>query len=194
MRLLFIFWGALCCANGPSFAQTDPAGTVTSPPSAGGMTVGILQPGSKGIGPAGIPLGSTGLQIRGESPVLLSFGGMFATGNVPAGQSGIYLGSRELSNPGLTRVPPTASTANCAKLAGSGIAASAAAGTLPPRLFDGPARKLSNSNSSGCTRTGFNTFQRGVLTQGKSGIGLGAIELTDNGLAGFIAAPTAQGQ
>jgi len=193
MRLVFIVWGALCCAYGLSFAQTDPAGTVTSPANTGGM----FQPVSRGTGPAGIPLGSTGLQMRGESPVMFALRSTLTAGSGPAGQCGIPLGSTELSNPGLTQVPAMASTANCAKLAGTGIAASAAAGTLPPRLFEGPARRLSNSNSSGsngCATTGFNIFQRGVITQGKSGIGLGTTELTDNGLAGFIAAPTAQGQ
>jgi hypothetical protein len=197
VRIVFIVWEILCCCCGLSLAQTDPAGTVTSSANMAGMPLAIPQSGSNGIGPVGIPLGSTGFPIRGESPVMLSLSRTLTAGNLPAGPSGIPLGATELSNSGSAQVPQIGSAANSSNAMGSRIAASASAGTLPARLFDGRGGNLSNSNSPGsgaCTSSGFRASQRSALTQGRSGIGLGAIELSNNGLAGFIAVPTAPGQ
>jgi hypothetical protein len=158
-------------------------------------------------GPGGIPLGSTELPTPGESPVILRLGGTLITGRGPAGTSGIALGSTELRNPGLSVAPQMANANDCTNLRGSRIAASTAAGTLPPRLFDGRGGMASQSmetlqssgkgliSSSGCMSYGLGSTQQGIVTPqisrqaaGRAGILGGATELTNGGLSGSIAA------
>ena len=146
------------------------------------------------VGATEIPFGSSEAPTPGETPAILGpSGALLPTARNRPGASGIPLGAAELINPGLSFSPQTVTSKGCTargRVTGS-------TGALPTRLFDGNVGRpagFSLGASNLCQDMALNTVQQGIVTQSKAGIGLGAIELTNGGLAGSIASPTAQRQ
>jgi hypothetical protein len=154
---------------------------------------------STGPAPAGIPLGSTELSARGESPVILPLGAAFPSQATGQQMPGIPLGANFLTlAPGLAGTaagePATAgqrSGANCAVPGGL-------SGTLPQRLFSGsPAMGLQASGASGCVNSAAAAIPNGSTgtalyrPRGGTGIPLGASELANSGTAGIVQASPA---
>jgi hypothetical protein len=186
--------------------------TVSGPPTSGIAFAGgssVMQPGVTGVAPAGIPLGSTELQTHGESPAIIRPGITPLTGTGTAGSSGIPLGSTQLTNPGLSPSRRLVTPSGCSASASYGSPSRA----LPARLFDGnapqglvygtqgqlPGSGMATSRAAslyaGCAslplQTGIVTQQSSVML-GRTDIGIGATELTNNGLSGIIAAVPGQ--
>ncbi len=168
------------------FAAWSQAQTLPSPSDAlAGAAPNTVVAAMPGVRAAGITLGSTELQTPGESPVILPLGGTLSTGTSPRGQAGIPLASIQLSNPGVSPPLRFATPNGCTVSTTS----NPAGGALPARLFDGNAGRSMGAGigaSNACTNSGLSTAQQGVVTQGKTGIGFGATELTNNGLADAV--------
>ena len=150
------------------FAAWSQAQTLPPPSDAlAGTAPNTVVAAMPGVRAAGITLGSTELQTPGESPVILPLGGTLSIGTSTRGQAGIPLASIQLSNPGesppLRFATPNGFDGNAGRSIGAGIGV-----------------------SNACTNSGLSTVQQGVVTQGKTGIGFGATELTNNGLAGAV--------
>jgi hypothetical protein len=197
--VLLVFAFAIAPASGQ---------TVSGPPTSGIAFAGgssLMQPGVTGVAPAGIPLGSTELQTPGESPAIIRPGFTAITGSGAAGPSGIPLGSTQLTNPGLSPSSPLVTPSGCSARASVGSPSRA----LPSRLFDGnaaqgltygapgqlPSAGMGTSRAAslyaGCAS---GPVQTGAVMQqgGTAGIGMGASELTNNGLSGIITAVPGQ--
>jgi hypothetical protein len=193
--VLLVFAFAIAPASGQ---------TVSGPPTSGIAFTGassLMQPGATGVAPAGIPLGSTELQTPGESPAIIRPGFTAITGSGAAGPSGIPLGSTQLTNPGLSPSRRLVTPSGCSASASLGSPSRA----LPARLFDGnapqglvygapgqlPGSGMATSRAAslyaGCASL---PLQTGAVTQQgvprTAGIGMGASELTNNGLSGII--------
>jgi hypothetical protein len=190
-------------AIAPALGQT--AGGL---PASGITSAGVspaIQPDVPDVAPAGIPLGSTELQTHGESPAIIRPGITPLTGTGAPGPSGIPLASTQLTNPGLNPSRRLATPSGCS--ASASMASPSRA--LPARLFDGnapqglvygaaghlPGSGMSVSRAAslyaGCASLPFQTgavMQQGAPRQGRIGIGMGASELTNNGLSGIISA------
>jgi hypothetical protein len=181
--------------------------TVSGPPTPGIAFAGasVMHPGVIAVAPAGIPLGSTELQTHGESPAIIRPGFTPLTGTGATGPSGIPLGSTQLTNPGLSPSRRLVTPSGCSASASMGSPSRA----LPARLFDGnapqglvygapgqlPGSGMSVSRAAslyaGCSSLPLQTgtvMQQGAPMQGRTGIGMGASELTNNGLSGIVSA------
>jgi hypothetical protein len=186
VALLAILWG-----QAPAQTVSGIAPVLQSTPPMGSST---------GPAPAGIPLGSTELSARGESPVILPLGTAFPSQATGQQTPGIPLGGNLptlASGLAGTAVggPATAGQsagANCAVPGGL-------SGTLPQRLFSGsPAMGPQASGASGCVNSAAAAIPNGSTgtalyrpRAGGLGIPLGASELANSGTAGVVQASPA---
>jgi hypothetical protein len=194
MQRLFSVLLVSSFALATAVAQTAPLNGLSGSGSAFPGALPAMQPG-RSAGRVGIPLGSTGLSMPGESPLILDLGATPVTGkSAPLGASGIPLGSTELSrNAGLSPSPRLVTPNGCTAIAWTG----GSGGRLPQRLFDGNAGQSWSPGigaANACANTGLAVARQGAVTQGaaqgRAGLGLGATELTNGGLSGIVSNPS----